>query len=117
MELELAAKRLAELGHSTRLTIFRHLVRCGPGVCRVGDVQEILGIPASTLSHHLGRLISVGLVEQQRDGRILYCLPKIEAFSETVEYLTEECCQGSYAVNSICEPTSASDKKNRNERC
>jgi DNA-binding transcriptional ArsR family regulator len=99
MELELAAQRLAELGHSMRLSIFRHLVRCGPGGCRVGDVQKMLGIPASTLSHHLARLIAVGLVEQQRDGRILYCLPKINAFNETVEYLTEECCQGSCEVN------------------
>lgn len=95
MELKLAARRLAELGHATRLSIFRHLVRCGPGGCRVGDVQAMLGIPASTLSHHLGRLIAVGLVEQHRDGRILHCVPRIDALNETVAYLTEECCQGS----------------------
>ena len=98
MELELAAKRLAELGHSTRLSIFRHLVRCGPSGCPVGDVQRILGIPGSTLSHHLARLVSAGLVEQRRDGRILYCIPKIAALDETVEYLTEECCKGSCSV-------------------
>ena len=95
MELELAAKRLAELGHSTRLGIFRHLVRCGPGGCPVGDVQRTLGIPGSTLTHHIARLVSAGLVEQHRDGRILYCIPKLDALNETVEYLTEECCQGS----------------------
>lgn len=104
MELELAAKRLAELGHSTRLAIFRHLVRCGPSGCRVGDVQRILGIPASTLSHHIGRLVGVGLVEQQRDGRILYCLPRFDAFNETLAYLTEECCKGSYASDASCPP-------------
>lgn len=117
MKLEIAAKRLAELGHSTRLAIFRHLVRCGPGGCRVGVVQEILAIPASTLSHHLGRLISVGLVEQRRDGRILYCLPKIEALDQTVKYLTEECCQGSCAVKSVGERTLTLGKKNQTEKC
>lgn len=116
MELELAAKRLAELGHSTRLAVFRHLVRCGPGGCRVGDLQEILGIPGSTLSHHIGRLISVGLIEQQRDGRILYCLPKIDAFNETVAYLTEECCEGSCDTDSICAPSPTSAPANRSKQ-
>ena len=104
MELELAAKRLTELGHVTRLGIFRHLVRCGPGGCRVGDVQKALGIPASTLSHHLSRLVAVGLVEQRRDGRVLHCLPKFNAFNETIAYLTEECCQGSCETQAECKP-------------
>lgn len=98
MELNLAAKRLAELGHRTRLSIFRHLVRCGPQGCPVGDVQRVMGIPGSTLSHHIGRLVSAGLVEQHRDGRTLYCVPKMEALNETMEYLTEECCQGNCAA-------------------
>lgn len=92
MELELAAKRLAELGHATRLSIFRHLVRCGRQGCPVGDVQRILQIPGSTLSHHLARLVSAGLVEQRRDGRTLYCIPRFEALDETMAFLTEECC-------------------------
>lgn len=115
MELELAATRLAELGHATRLAIFRHLVRCGPQGCRVGDVQEILGIPGSTLSHHLSRLISVGLVEQRREGRILYCIPRIEAFNETVDYLTAECCQGACTVDPAREQPPITDKQTRSE--
>ena len=107
MELDFAAKRLAELGHVTRLGIFRHLVRCGPGGCRVGDVQEALGIPASTLSHHLSRLVAVGLVEQRRDGRVLHCFPKFDAFNETIAYLTEECCQASCATQAECKPVPA----------
>lgn len=117
MELELAAGRLAELGHGTRLAIFRHLVRCGPGGCRVGDLQDLLEIPGSTLSHHLGRLIAVGLVEQQREGRVLYCLPKIDAFNETVAYLTEECCQGSCAADSARAPSEASPQTQRSAAC
>jgi len=115
MQLELAAERLAELGHSTRLAIFRHLVRCGPDGCRVGGLQETLGIPGSTLSHHLGRLINVGLVEQQREGRILYCLPNIDALNDTIEYLTQECCAGRHEGDAACAPDPALVKTNRSK--
>lgn len=95
MKLETAAKRLAELGHPSRLAIFRHLVRCGPEGCPVGELQKTLGIPGSTLSHHLARLVSVGLVEQRRDGRTLHCLPVYDALEQVIDYLTRECCAGS----------------------
>ncbi|MEJ1296050.1 MAG: metalloregulator ArsR/SmtB family transcription factor [Candidatus Sedimenticola sp. (ex Thyasira tokunagai)] len=98
MELEITAKRLAELGHSTRLAIFRHLVKCGPDGCPVGDVQKMLDIPGSTLSHHLGRLMSAGLVEQRRDGRTLYCRPVYSALDEVINFLTDECCAGHCTV-------------------
>lgn len=92
MELEIVAKRLAELGHSTRLSVFRYLVKCGPVGCPVGQLQEELAIPGSTLSHHLSRLMSAGLVEQRREGRILYCVPIYSALDDTIEFLKSECC-------------------------
>lgn len=92
MELELAAKRLAELGHPTRLAIFRQLVRGGHGGVPVGEVQARLGVPGSTLSHHLARLISVGLVQQRREGRVLYCIPQYAELNELLDYLKEACC-------------------------
>jgi DNA-binding transcriptional ArsR family regulator len=92
MNQDLAAKRFAELGHSTRLGIFRHLVKCGPNGCPVGEVQRILEIPGSTLSHHIARLVSAGLIEQQRDGRVLYCRPQFDAIDETLAYLMDACC-------------------------
>jgi ArsR family transcriptional regulator len=98
MDIELAAKRLAELGHPTRLAIFRHLVRCGNCGCTVGDIQRILDIPGSTLSHHVAKLVSAGLVEQQREGRTLHCVPQLVALDETLAFITEECCQGSCSV-------------------
>ncbi|MCP3666323.1 MAG: winged helix-turn-helix transcriptional regulator [Gammaproteobacteria bacterium] len=98
MELETTAKRLAELGHNTRLSIFRYLVKCGPDGCPVGELQRELAIPGSTLSHHLGRLMSAGLVEQRRDGRTLYCLPVFTALNEVINFLTDECCAGSCAA-------------------
>lgn len=92
MEHELAAKRLAELGHGTRLSIFRYLVKVGTGGAPVGQIQEKLGIPASTLSHHINRLVSVGLIRQVRESRTLYCVPQFEVLKELIEFLVAECC-------------------------
>jgi DNA-binding transcriptional ArsR family regulator len=92
MEHESAAKCLAELGNVTRLAIFRYLVKVGPAGAPVGAIQRTLEIPASTLSHHLGRLINVGLVGQERDSRTLYCKPQYEMLNEVIEFLRSECC-------------------------
>ncbi len=67
MEIEIASKRLAELGNVTRLSIFRYLVKVGDEGAPVGQIQKEIGVPASTLSHHINRLVSVGLVRQIRE--------------------------------------------------
>ena len=92
MEHELAAKMLAELGHSTRLSIFRYLVKVGMEGAPVGQIQAKLGIPGSTLSHHINRLMSVGLIHQIRESRTLYCVPQFTALKELIEFLLAECC-------------------------
>ena len=92
MKLETTAKCLAELGNISRLSIFRYLVKVGPDGTPVGEIQKFLGIPASTLSHHLSRLINVGLVTQDRESRTLYCKPQLDLLNEVVEFLRSECC-------------------------
>lgn len=90
--LESTAKRLAELGHVTRLAIFKELVKAGPEGIPVGHIQDRLEIPASTLSHHLSKMVKVGLVEQRRESRTLYCLPRFDALNEVMDFLRQECC-------------------------
>jgi len=92
MDIELAARRLEALGNPTRLDIFRLLVRGGPAGRTVGDIQRLLDIPGSTLSHHIGKLVWVGLVEQERQGRTLICRPNFEAMNEAIGFLRDECC-------------------------
>jgi DNA-binding transcriptional ArsR family regulator len=92
MNLENAASRCAELGNTTRLSIFRLLVRAGTEGLPVGMIQEHLGIPGSTLTHHIKRLVQVGLINQRRESRTLYCEPQLEAVRELAEYLISECC-------------------------
>ena len=64
MKVEKAAKQLEALGNPTRLQVYRALVRAGPAGLPVGRLQEKLRVPASTLSHHLHRLILTGLVSR-----------------------------------------------------
>ena len=93
MEHDDAAKRLAELGNSTRLAIFRYLVKIGHTGAPVGEIQKELGIPGSTLSHHISRLVSVGLIKQNRESRTLYCVPQFETLRELIDFLMAECCE------------------------
>ena len=92
MHSTLAAQKLAELGHPTRLEIFRFLVKGGHRGIPVGEVQSALDIAGSTLSHHIHRLVAVGLVQQRREGRTLYCVPQYAELDALVAFLREECC-------------------------
>lgn len=94
MELNHAARCLDKLGNPVRLEVFRLLVRAGPEGLAVGEIQEHLEIPASTLSHHVSHLVNAGLVRQERDSRILRCTPNFGLMEELVAFLTEECCVG-----------------------
>ena len=92
LKLEVIADRLAELGHPTRLMIFRHLVKSGHKGVPVSDIQQALKIPGSTLSHHIAKMVNAGLIQQVRDSRTLLCSPQFDALNEVIEFLQEECC-------------------------
>ena len=88
----LVAARLGALGNDTRLVIFRLLVRAGHDGLPVGVLQERTGVPRSTLSHHLHKLIAVGLVRQRRERTSLYCCVEYAVMDETLGFLRAECC-------------------------
>jgi DNA-binding transcriptional ArsR family regulator len=111
MDHEEAAKRLAELGNSTRLAIFRYLVKVGHDGVPVGHIQKALSIPGSTLSHHISRMISVGLIKQDRKSRTLYCTAQYNVLKELIEFLQSECCIGVENCNSTDDK---GNKRNEN---
>jgi len=92
MDLMQAAECLEKLGSPARLEIFRLLVRAGDPGLSVGEIQSHLGIPASTLSHHIAQLSRAGLLEQTREGRVLRCHPNWAMMNELIAFLTDECC-------------------------
>ena len=102
MNVEKAARQLEALGNPTRLSLYRVLVRAGAAGLPVGQVQERLGIAASTLSHHLHRLILTGLVAQERQATTLICRAQYPAMNALVGFLVDECC-----ADMVCATTAA----------
>ncbi len=89
-----AADALAALGNRTRLRLFKLLVRAGTEGANVGTVQRMLGVPATTLAHHLNTLTQAGLVGQERRGREVICTANYKAVNELLDYVRAECCAG-----------------------
>lgn len=92
MKVEIAASRLEALGNPTRLNIYRALVRAGEKGLPVGQIQQALGIPASTLSHHCKRLIETGLITRERRATTLVCRADYPVMQSLLGYLYAECC-------------------------
>ena len=93
-----SADRFSALGAEPRLRILRLLLAAHPTGMVVGEVQEELGIPASTLSHHLEKLKQVGLLDVRRVGTFLWYSANTDALREVLGFLYEECCTRSRAV-------------------
>ncbi|WP_293962620.1 helix-turn-helix domain-containing protein [Sneathiella sp.] len=94
METEEAAVALAKLGHPIRLRVVQFLVQAGEAGLSVGEIQALLDIPGSTLSHHISHLVSGGLIRQQRESRTLRCFVNFKKVEGLVELLTDKCCMG-----------------------
>ena len=60
--------------------------------CRSAACRRNLRIAASTLSHHLHRLILTGLVTQERQVTTLICRANYPAMDSLVGFLVDECC-------------------------
>ena len=92
MKLEKAAKQLEALGNPTRLAIYRDLIQVGHKGSAVGEIRKKLDIPASTLSHHIAKLVHAGLVTQERDSRSLYCKADFPNMDALMTFLVNNCC-------------------------
>jgi ArsR family transcriptional regulator, arsenate/arsenite/antimonite-responsive transcriptional repressor len=57
------------LGMPIRLEIYRTLLRAGRHPLTISRIQQKLGMPRSTLSHHLHRLIESGVVSSEASVR------------------------------------------------
>ena len=92
------ARMFAALGAEPRLRILRLLLSAHPGGMIVGDIQAELGIPNSTLSHHLDKLKNEDLVQVAREGTFLRYTANTGALQELLNFLYEECCTRSKAI-------------------
>ena len=86
------------MGTEPRLRIMQLLLTAHPDGLVVSDIQAELEIPNSTLSHHLDKLRTEGLVEVQRESTFLRYTANTAVLQELFQFLYAECCTRSKAV-------------------
>jgi ArsR family transcriptional regulator, arsenate/arsenite/antimonite-responsive transcriptional repressor len=85
---------LAALAQSTRLDIFRLLIRQAPNGLPAGTIARRRRIPGPTLSFHLNVLAATGLVRAQKNGRSISYSADLESVNRLTNFLMENCCGG-----------------------
>jgi DNA-binding transcriptional ArsR family regulator len=86
------------MGTEPRLRIVRLLLAAHPDGMVVGEIGTELGIPSSTLSHHLEKLKTEDLVSVRREGTFLWYSANTQALQELVGFLFAECCTRNKAI-------------------
>ena len=92
------ADMFSAMGTGPRLRIMRVLLSAHPDGMVVNEIGAELGIPASTLSHHLDKLKNEDLVKVRREGTYLWYSANAEALQELLGFLYAECCTRNKAI-------------------
>jgi DNA-binding transcriptional ArsR family regulator len=104
---------LAALAQDNRLDVFRLLVQAGPDGVPAGGIATALDVAPNTLTFHLDRLKTAGLVSVQREGRSMIYAARFETMNALLAYLTENCCKGAplSCAPAACIPARTSKRK------
>lgn len=89
-----AVDALGALAHETRLSVFRMLVQAGPNGLVAGAIAERSGVPPSTMSHHLATLERAGLVQSERESRLIHYRTDFAGMRRLLAFLMQDCCNG-----------------------
>lgn len=89
-----AVEALGALAQETRLAVFRMLVKAGPEGMIAGAIAEQLRVPPSTMSHHLATLERAGLVQSERESRLIHYRADYPGMRRLLMFLMQDCCQG-----------------------
>jgi DNA-binding transcriptional ArsR family regulator len=92
-KLERHAEQLGALGHPIRLSVLRFVVQAGADGASAGEIQAEVDVPASTLSHHLKRLVDAGILTGRSEGTFHYYAAHYAALRTLTNYLWEDCCK------------------------
>jgi ArsR family transcriptional regulator len=92
------ADMFSAMGAEPRLCIMQLLLSAHPDGMVVNEIQAELGIPNSTLSHHLDKLRNEGLIDVRRQSTFLRYTANTAALRELLQFLYAECCTRSQAV-------------------
>src|SRR5512144_1704183 len=86
------ADMMSAMGTEPRLRIMRLLLSAHPDGLVVGEIGDELGIPGSTLSHHLEKLKNEDLVTVRREGTFLRYTANADSLQQLLTFLYAECC-------------------------
>ncbi len=111
MESGSAVRALAALAQDSRLAIYRLLVQAGPAGLVAGQIGEVLGIPAATLSFHLKTLVHAGLVTHRPEGRFVRYSADFTTMHALIDYLSAHCCSADGSRCRPAEPSLPKEKK------
>lgn len=92
------ADMFSAMGTEARLRIMQLLLSAHPEGLVVGEIQDELDIPNSTLSHHLDKLRNEGLVQVRRESTFLRYTANTDALQEILQFLYSECCTRNKAL-------------------
>jgi ArsR family transcriptional regulator, arsenate/arsenite/antimonite-responsive transcriptional repressor len=92
------ADMFSAMGTEARLRIMQLLLSAHPEGLVVGEIQEELDIPSSTLSHHLDKLRNEGLVQVKRESTFLRYTANTDTLQELLQFLYAECCTRNKAL-------------------
>lgn len=84
---------LAALAQTSRLAVFRELVKAGATGLAAGVIADRVGVPSSSLSFHLTNLKQANLVLEERVGRSIIYRANFATMRDLTGYLLENCCQ------------------------
>jgi ArsR family transcriptional regulator len=70
----------------------------------VGELADATGLAGATLTSHLHILRRAGLVSDERRGRVIQCSANYAQMTGLLDFLTENCCEGSKAASVACSP-------------
>ncbi len=101
MDSETAIQALSALAQTSRLAVFRALVRAGPEGLAAGVIARRVEATPSTLSSHLNLLVQAGLVVSRRESRSIVYSARFDRMAELVAFLAEDCCRG---APEVCAP-------------
>jgi ArsR family transcriptional regulator len=108
MEQEQAILAFAALAQSTRLGVFRLLVKHEPEGLAAGEIAKALAVPQNTMSAHLAVLARAGVVISERRSRSIIYRADLATLQELTSFMVEDCCGGRAEICApvaSCEPT------------
>ncbi len=94
MDQDIALDAFGALAQTSRMAIFRLLVRIGPEGLQVGEIGRRLNIVPSTLSGHLAVLKRAGLLRATRHQREIHYAANLAIVNDLVSFLLADCCDG-----------------------